>query len=114
MDASAEAYQHLSTPDALLGLGSYAATAILAAMGGADRVQRQPWIPVAMSAKVLVDAVQAGKLTWDQWARQRAFCFWCLVATGATCATLPLALPEAYAAVRRLMGPRWTRWGTAR
>jgi uncharacterized membrane protein len=96
-------------PKALLGLGSYAATAILAAMEAADRVQRQPWIPVALGAKVLVDAVQAGKVTWEQWARQRAFCFWCLLAAGATWATLPLALPEASVAVRRLLGQGWTR-----
>jgi uncharacterized membrane protein len=104
VNASAEAYRYLATPDALLGLGSYAVTAILAAMGSGRRVQRQPWIPVAMGAKVLVDAVQAGRLTWKQWARYRVFCFWCLTAAAATFISVPLAIPEAYAAVKRLLG----------
>src|SRR5207245_4464305 len=37
VDASAEAYEKFSTPDAILGLGSYATTMALAAMGGANR-----------------------------------------------------------------------------
>lgn len=102
VDASDEAYGRLSTPDAILGLGSYATTAALAAMGGKDRVERQPWVPVAMGAKVLVDAVQAGKLSRNQWVRHRAFCFWCLVAAGATFAAVPLAIPESLAGLNRL------------
>ncbi len=45
VNGSTEAYQLLKTPDAVLGLGSYAATLGLVAMGGADRAQTQPWIP---------------------------------------------------------------------
>lgn len=100
VDASAEAYEKLAMPDAALGLASYAATLALAAMGGA-RSRSHPWIPMLLAAKVLVDAMQAGKLTIDQWTKHRAFCFWCLIAAGATFATVPLALPEAMAAVRR-------------
>ena len=75
----------------------------LAAMGGADRATQRPWIPLALAAKVLVDAAQSGKLTVDQWTKHRAFCFWCLLAAGATFATVPLALPEARAALDRVM-----------
>ncbi len=103
VDASAEAYAYFSTPDAVIGLGSYALTMGLAAMGGQDRETDQPWIPLALAAKVLVDAAQAGKLTVDQWTKHRAFCFWCLLAAGATFATVPLAMPEARAALDRLM-----------
>ena len=103
VDASAEAYAYFATPDAVIGLGSYAVTMGLAAMGGEDRATRQPWIPLALAAKVLVDAAQAGKLTVDQWTKHRAFCFWCLLAAGATFATVPLALPEARAALERVM-----------
>jgi uncharacterized membrane protein len=95
VDASAEAYKKLSMPDAVLGLNSYAVTLALTAMGGEDRVRTAPWIPLVLAAKVAVDAVQAGKLTWDQWAEHRAFCSWCLLAAGATFATVPLAVPEA-------------------
>src|SRR5690348_11740994 len=39
VNRSAEAYRWLETPDAFLGLGSYAATMTLAAMGGPDRAE---------------------------------------------------------------------------
>src|SRR5262249_26211077 len=106
VNASDEAYCYLATPDAFLGLGSYAVTAILAAMGSGRRVQCQPWVPALMGAKVLVDAVQAGRLTWQQWAQYRVFCFWCVIAAAATFVSVPLAMPEASAAVQRL----WDRW----
>ncbi len=104
VDASAEAYETLSVPDATLGLLNYSATIILAAMGGKDRACEQPYLPLALLAKTLVDATQAGKLTVDQWTKHRAFCSWCLLAAGTTVATVPLAVPEARAAMRQ-----WSR-----
>ena len=103
VDASADAYAYFSTPDAFIGLGSYAVTMGLAAIGGEDRATQRPWIPLALAVKVLVDAGQAGKLTVDQWTKHRAFCFWCLLAAGATFATVPLAMPEGRAALDRVM-----------
>lgn len=102
VDASDEAYSYLSTPDGLLGLSSYALTATLAAMGGKDRAQRTPWVPLALAGKVGLDAVVAAKLTYDQWAKHRAFCSWCLVAAAATFAMLPLVSSEARSAWRTL------------
>ncbi len=102
VDAAAEAYAYLAMPDGVLGLGSYAATLGLAAIGGADRATAQPWLPLLLAAKVGVDAAMAGKLTVDQWTKHRAFCFWCLLASAATFATVPLVVPEARAALRRL------------
>ena len=84
----------------MLGLGSYAAIMELTAMGGQDRATERPWIPLA--AKVAFDAVQAGKLSLDQWTEHRAFCFWCLLAAGSTFATVPLVVPETRAALRQL------------
>ncbi len=102
VDASADAYQMLATPDAAFGLASYAGTIVLASMQGSDRAQAAPWIPLTLAVKVAADAAVAAKLTANQWTRQRAFCFWCLTGAGATFATLPLVLPEAYTALRRL------------
>ena len=82
--------------------GSYAVTLGLAALGGPDRARTRPWVPLALAGKVALDALQAGKLTWDQWARHRAFCSWCLLAAGATLAMVPLVLPEARAALEQL------------
>jgi hypothetical protein len=45
---SAEAYGILRMPDAVLGLVSYAVTLGLTAMGGANRTQTEPWIPLAL------------------------------------------------------------------
>ena len=102
VDASAEAYSRFATPDAFLGLGNYAATAALAAMGGRDRARRSPLVPLAMSAKAVFDAGQAVRLFYQQWHRHRAFCSWCLLAAGASLAALPLTFPEAGRAWREM------------
>lgn len=102
VNAAPEAYEMLRTPDSLLGLGSYALTAVLAAAGGAGRNRRMPWLPVALGVKALLDAGQAAKLTWDQWARHRAFCIYCLTAAAATFAVVPLAAKDASEAVKSM------------
>ena len=102
VDASEEAYSYFDTPDATIGLGSYAITLGLAAMGGKDRATKQPWIPVALAAKTTADAMQAAKLTYDQFAKHRAACMWCLIAAAATFVSAGLAIPESRAALREL------------
>ncbi len=104
VDASAEAYSYFSTPDAVLGFVSYAGTMVLAAMGAPDRARSRPRIPLVLAGKVVADALQAGKLTVDQWIKHRAFCGWCLLAAGLTFAAVPEALPEARAAWQTLRG----------
>ena len=98
---SAEAYALLGMPDAVLGLGSYAATLGLAALGGGDRSPARPWLPLALAAKVSLDATLAGRKALGQWPRHRALCSWCLVAAGASLASVPLVLPDAIEALRR-------------
>ena len=102
VDASEEAYSHCEMGDAFIGLTSYAVTASLAAMGAKDRARQKPWIPLALAAKAAADAASAAKLTYDQWAKHRSFCMWCLLAAGATFATAALVLPEAKAAAKAL------------
>lgn len=104
VNGSAEAYSHFATPDALLGLVNYGATACLAGMGPQKRWKTHPLIPLSMAAKALLDAALAGKLTVDQWTKYHAFCFWCLLTTAATVVALPLAIPETKAALRGLTG----------
>lgn len=104
VDASAEAHAKFEQPDGILGLGSYAATMALAAMGGQDRATEQPWIPLALATKVAFDTFQAGKLTLNQVSKQHAFCDWCLLAAVSTALTVPLVIPEAYTALRQLLG----------
>jgi hypothetical protein len=80
---------------AILGLGSYAATMGLAAMGGSDRAREKPLIPLALAVKVAFDVANAAKLSVDQWRRHRAFCFWCLLAGAASMKKARGAMPRA-------------------
>jgi uncharacterized membrane protein len=102
VNSSPEAYSILSMPDGVLGIASYAATLALVAMGPSDRARRYPVLPLAMTAKICVDAANAARLAMKEWKKQASFCSWCLLAVGATLAAVPLALPEGKAAFRRL------------
>ncbi len=102
VDASGEAYQFLKTPDAALGLASSAATLVLAGMGPAGRAQTRPWVPLALAAKVVSDALWGVFLTVEQGSKHRRFCSWCLLTAATSVAAVPQALPEARAAWRAL------------
>jgi uncharacterized membrane protein len=104
VDASGEAYQELKTPDAALGLLSAGVTLVLAGMGDRDRARTMPWVPLALAAKTAADAGGGLYLLAEQVTKHRKVCSWCTVAALAQLATLPIALPEARAAVRRLVG----------
>ena len=102
VDAAGEAYAFLATPDASVGIVSYALTAVLAGMGGQERARERPWIPVALAAKVALDAASAGWLTVEQATKHKKFCFYCLAAAVASFASVPQVLPEARLAWREL------------
>lgn len=102
INGSAQAYEIVHTPDALLGALSYAATACLAGASDPDRASTAPWIPIAMGAKLAADAALAGKLTVEQWTRYRAFCLWCLISAGATFTAAALGVREVNDALRNL------------
>jgi len=104
VNSSAEAYRWLSTPDAFLGIGSYAATMTLAAMGSPNRAQEQPWIPLALAGKVGLDAALGVVQFLMQARKLHTYCSWCLASSGASFATLPLVIPEARAALKHLRG----------
>ncbi|MDP9403924.1 MAG: vitamin K epoxide reductase family protein [Actinomycetota bacterium] len=106
VDASGEAYEYLKTPDAALGLASYALTLVLAGTGPAGRAASRPWVPLALAAKVAGDAAWGVYLTAEQGSKHRRFCSWCLLAAAASLAALPQALPEAGAAWRTLRARR--------
>lgn len=99
VDASGEAYTFGRTPDSALAMGSYAATLALAGMGGRDR---HPLIPLALAAKVAVDAAGAAYLTAEQLTKHRKVCTYCTVASVLTFAMVPAVVPEARAAWRAL------------
>ena len=104
VNGSGEAYSILATPDAFLGLASYAGTALLAAMGPEDRARIHPWMPIGLAIKLLADSAMAAKLTGDECTKMKAFSLWSILTAAATWTALPLALPEAIAAFRQLTG----------
>lgn len=101
VNGSDEAYP-LGIPDALLGLGSFTATAVLAAAGGPSRAGHTPWLPIGLAAKATADAAVAARLTCVQAFKLRAFSLWSLLATAATFGILPLVMPEARRALQHL------------
>jgi uncharacterized membrane protein len=104
VDAAGEAYQYLKTPDAALGLASQAVTLVLAGMGSRHRASERPWVPLAMAAKVVLDAAGGAYLTVEQATKHKRFCSWCLTAAVANIAAVPMVLPEARVAWRALRG----------
>jgi hypothetical protein len=104
VNGSGEAYSILRMPDSLLGILSYAVTACLTGLGGDDRSQTHPLMPLGMAMKLLADAAIAGKLTMDSCRRYQAISPWSLLTAAASFTALPLAIPEAKAALRSLRG----------
>jgi uncharacterized membrane protein len=103
VDASDYAYKRMQTPDAPLMMMTYAATAALAAAGGAERATRQPALPLALAAKAWYDLATCLKLGQEEWAENKALCSWCQVATLISAITAVLSLPEAVRAGRTLL-----------
>jgi uncharacterized membrane protein len=85
-------------------LVSYGITAWLASAGGEDRARTMPWLPVAMSAKILADVALAVQLAGEEWSENQALCFYCQCASVASLASLVLAMPELLKAVKALPG----------
>ncbi|HVL97835.1 MAG TPA: vitamin K epoxide reductase family protein [Egibacteraceae bacterium] len=106
VDASGEAYELLRTPDSALGIASAGVTLALAGMGGVDRAEEQPLLPLTLFAKTVVDALGALYLTAEQLTRHRKVCSWCSVSAAALLASVPAAWPEARAALRSLRDRR--------
>ena len=100
--SSAKAYALLETPDAVLAIGSYAASMALVAAGSPDRAIGHPLLPIALATKVGFDAAVGIKYALGEWSKNRRLCFWCMVATCAAIASIPLAIPEARTALKRL------------
>ena len=88
------AYQ-FGAPDGTFALASLAANLPLAALGGADRSKRKPWISLLAAGKAAVDAA-AGMWYFVQMpTKEKAWCGYCILGAAANLAILALTLPEA-------------------
>jgi uncharacterized membrane protein len=102
VDASNYAYKRLDTPDAVMMLINYGFTIWLAAAGGKDRATQNPILPIALATKTLTDSAGALELGREEWAENKALCFYCQIATLCSLASLALSIPEALKAWKNL------------
>lgn len=102
VNASDYAYKRAQTPDALIMIVTYGITAWLAGAGGKDRARTNPWLPVAMGAKILADIGTNLQLAREEWAENKALCAYCQSATVLSIASAALAVPEVTKAIRRI------------
>ena len=105
VDASEYAYR-FNSPDGPIMLVNYGLTAWLASAGGQDRAEKTPLLPIAMGAKILMDALISTELAREEWSENKAFCEYCQVATLCSYASLAIAMPEITRAVQTLLGQR--------
>ena len=104
VDASDYAYKRLQMPDAPAMIITAGITAALASAGGKDRATQQPWLPVALLGKTLIDLVTNVQLGREEWQENKKFCFYCQTSTVAATVAAVLAVPEAVRAIKTLLG----------
>jgi uncharacterized membrane protein len=86
-------------PDGTMVLASLALTIVIASFGGADRAATQPWVPLALSAKALVDAAFAAVYLHQMLTKEKVACPYCLVVAAATFVIVGLTVPESWRAL---------------
>ena len=82
-------------PDGTFAAASLAVNLPLAALGGADRAKRAPWLPLLAAGKAAVDAAAAGWYFYQMPTKEKAWCGYCIVGALANAAILAFTLPEA-------------------
>jgi len=96
----AHAYKRLATPNAILQVISFGATAALAAMSGSDRARRQPWLPLALFAKTGYDSFIAVKQAQEAVGRKQRVSSYAAVSALSSFACLAIAAIDAATAGR--------------
>lgn len=90
-------------PDSPISISSHATSIVLAAVGGAERAEDQPLVPLAATAAALPAAVTAARyLFHDMPVREKGWCPWCIVDGLAHLAVLGFTLWESKKAIERL------------
>ncbi|MFD2574206.1 vitamin K epoxide reductase family protein [Spirosoma soli] len=102
VDASDYAYKRLNTPDAVMMIVTYGLTAWLAAAGGKNRAEKQPWLPIAMGLKTITDTATNLQLAREEWQENKAFCAYCQAASLLSVASVALAVPEMIKGFRKV------------
>lgn len=92
----------LGVPDGALSLASLAANIPLAALGGENRADEQPIVPIAAAGKALVEAMVAGWYFYQMPTKEKAWCGYCIVGALCNFGIAALTLPEAKRAIESL------------
>jgi uncharacterized membrane protein len=92
----------LGVPDGALSLASLAANIPLAALGGENRADEQPLVPIAAAGKALVEAMVAGWYFYQMPTKEKAWCGYCIVGALCNFGIAALAFPEAKRAIESL------------
>jgi uncharacterized membrane protein len=85
----------LGVPDGTISLASLAVNIPLAALGGADRPEKMPLVPLAAAAKASVEAAVAGWYFYQMPAKEKKWCAYCIVGAAANFGIAALSLMEA-------------------
>jgi uncharacterized membrane protein len=81
--------------DAPIALGGFLANVPLLMIGGRDRAERLPWLPIALAAKALGEAMGAAILFSKMPRKERAWCAYCIAGAISSATIFALTLPEA-------------------
>jgi len=89
-------------PDATIGLASIAANVPLAAIGGEERAETMPALPLLAAGKSLIEAGTALWFNSEMPRKLKKWCPYCLVASILNLSIAALQIPEAVAALRKI------------
>ena len=106
VNSSDEAYSY-GGPDSPINITTHGVNMILAAMGGPDRAQRHPWLPIMAMMAAGAQAAVAAKYLFHQMPKvDRAWCPYCILDALTHFATFALTLREAGQVLGRLVPRR--------
>ncbi len=91
--------RHFGVPNAAVGAVGYAAMAALALWAGAHPPERRPLPSLGLAAASLSAFLASLYLTWEQAAKVKAWCFWCLSSAAINSLILPVALRDGWRAL---------------
>jgi uncharacterized membrane protein len=92
----------LGVPDGTLSLASLGANVPLAGLGGEDRAERFPLVPLAAAAKAGLEAVVASWYFYQMPVKEKKWCAYCIVGALTNLAIFGLTVPEARRALKQL------------
>lgn len=104
------AYKRLETPNAVLQIISYGATAALAAMGGSNRSRETPWLPLALLGKTAYDSFISVKQAQEAIGRREQVSVYPALSLLGAFACLGLAAIDALSAGKSVGGKGAEAW----